>query len=140
MKNEHKKLLSYVIYTLLVVGLFVFLFWLGQFKTFQGFITKIESSSFDLRQVLVSKYKKANSDIAIIAVDNATYEYIMDRYGSWPISRSVWSDVIEFVERAKPKNIAFDLLFLKSNLNDLTSDKAFIDSVKKYDNVYLSML
>jgi len=139
MKNEHKKLLTYIIYTLIVVGLFVLLFWLGHFKSFQGFISKIESSSFDLRQTLVSDYKSANRDIAIIAVDDATYEYIMDKYGSWPISRKIWSDVVEFVELGKPKNIIFDLLFLKPNLNDIKADKAFIDTVKKHDNIYLSM-
>ncbi|MBQ8634591.1 diguanylate cyclase [bacterium] len=139
MKDEHKKFLTYVVYTLIVVGLFAFLFLMGRFSSFQGFITNIESASFDLRQVLVSKYKKADSNIAIIAVDNATYEYIMDKYGAWPISRSVWSEVIEFVEKGNPKNITFDLLFLKPNLNDVEADKIFIDSVKNHDNVFLSM-
>lgn len=139
MKNEHKKLLTYIIYTLIVVGLFATLIWLGHFKTLQGFANKIELSTFDLRQTLISKYKTPNKDIAIVAVDDATYEYIMDKHGSWPISRKVWSDTIEFIELAKPKNIIFDLLFLKPNLNDLKSDEALIDSVKKHNNIYLSM-
>lgn len=139
MKDEHKKLLTYIIYTLIVVGLFATLIWLGRFKAFQGFISKIELSTFDLRQSLISKYKTPNKNIAIVAVDDATYEYIMDKHGSWPISRKVWSDTIEFIELAKPKNIVFDLLFLKPNLNDLSSDKALINSVKNHKNIYLSM-
>lgn len=139
MKNEHKKLLTYIVYTLIVVGLFAVLGWLGQFKTFQGFISKIELSTFDLRQTLISSHKIPNKDIVIVAVDDATYEYIMDKHGSWPISRKVWSDVIEYIELAHPKNIIFDLLFLKANLNDLNSDKALISSIKNHDNVYLSM-
>ncbi len=139
MKNTHKKTLSYVIYTFIVVGLFAFLTWIVRFDSFQGFIRKIEASSFDLRQTIATLYKKANNDIVIISVDDATYEYIMDKYGSWPISRKVWSDIIEYVEQAKPKNIVFDMLFLKPNLNDIQSDKALVESVKKYDNVYLSM-
>ena len=139
MKEQHKKILSYVIYSFLMIVLFAAFIWLGKFQHFQDFMTKIEASSFDLRQTIVSKYKKANSDIVIIAVDDATYEYIMDKYGSWPITRKVWSDVIENVENANPKNIIFDMLFLKPNLADVEADKAFINSVKKHNNVYLSM-
>ncbi|MBR3604744.1 MAG: diguanylate cyclase [Candidatus Gastranaerophilales bacterium] len=139
MKEQHKKILSYVIYSFLMIVLFVAFVWLGKFEHFQDFITKIEASSFDLRQTIVSKYKKANSNIVIIAVDDATYEYIMDKYGTWPISRKVWSDVIENVEQAKPQNIIFDMLFLKPDLNNIEADKAFIESVKNNENVYLSM-
>ena len=63
----------------------------------------------------------------------------MNKYGSWPITRRVWVDVINHVEKANPKNIVFDLLFIKSNLNDLESDKAFVEAVKNYGNIYLSM-
>lgn len=139
MNEKYKKLLAYIVYTLIIVGIFTVLFWLGNFKTFQNFISQIEAGSFDLRQVIISKYKKANENIKIIAIDDATYEYIMDKYGSWPITRRIWSDVIEYVEIAKPKNLIFDLLFLKPNLNDTESDKALAQSIKKYDNVYLSM-
>ena len=109
-----------------MIVLFAAFVWLGKIKHFQDFMTKIEASSFDLRQTIVSKYKKANSDIVIIAVDDATYEYIMDKYGSWPITRKVWSDVIENVEKAEPRFIIFDMLFLKPNLADVESDKALI--------------
>ena len=139
MKEQHKKILSYVIYSFLMIVLFAAFVWLGKIKHFQDFITKIEASSFDLRQTIVSKYKKANSDIVIIAVDDATYEYIMDKYGAWPITRKVWSDVIENVEKAEPRFIIFDMLFLKPNLADIESDKAFVNSVKNHNNVYLSM-
>ena len=139
MIEKYKKVLTYVVYTLIVVGIFTLLAWLGRFDSFRNFMEKIELSSFDLRQSIVSKYKKPNKDIVIIAIDDATYEYIMDKYGSWPISRGIWADTINFVELAKPKNIIFDLLFIKSNLNDIKADSEFIKSVKDNDNIYLSM-
>lgn len=139
MSEKFKKLLTYIVYTLIVVGIFTMLFWLGSFKSFQNFVEKIEASSFDLRQSIISKYKVANKDIVIVAIDDATYEYIMNKYGAWPISRQIWADSVEFIEQAKPKNIVFDMLFVKPNLNDVKADMAFVDVVKKYDNIYLSM-
>ena len=139
MNKKYAKSLVYVVYTLIVVGIFTLLFFLGKNGSFQNFINKIESSSFDLRQSIISKYKTPSSDIKIIAIDDATYEYIMNNYGSWPITRRVWCDVVEFVEKGQPKNIIFDLLFIKPDLNDVDGDNAFVESIKKYNNVYLSM-
>ena len=139
MEENNKKKLTYVLYTFIIFALFTILVWLGHFSAFQDFITKIEQGSFDLRQTILSKYKKPNKDIVILSVDDATYEYIMDKYGSWPISRKIWSDTIEFIEKAQPKSIIMDLLFVKANLNDIESDKALVETVKKNDNVFLSM-
>ena len=139
MEENNKKKLTYVLYTFIIFALFAILVWLGHFSAFQDFITKIEQGSFDLRQTILSKYKKPNKDIVILSVDDATYEYIMDKYGSWPISRKIWSDTIEFIEKAQPKSIIMDLLFVKANLNDIESDKALVETVKKNDNVFLSM-
>ncbi len=139
MEENNKKKLTYVLYTFIIFALFTILVWLGHFSAFQDFITKIEQGSFDLRQTILSKYKKPNKDIVILSVDDATYEYIMDKYGSWPISRKIWSDTIEFIEKAQPKSIIMDLLFVKANLNDIESDKALVETVEKNDNVFLSM-
>lgn len=139
MKEKHKKSLMYLGYTLIVLLIFFFFGWLGHFGTFKTFITSIEQSTFDLRQILITKYKKPNKDIVILAVDGATYEYIMDKYGYWPISRQVWADVVNGIEKTNPKYIIFDMLFVKPNLADIQADNAFVQSVKNNNNVYLSM-
>ena len=134
-----RKKLTYFIYILIIVSIFSFLFWIGHFKGAQEFYNRIEQSSFDVRQSFISNYKKPNKDIVILSVDDATYEYIMDKYGQWPITRGVWSNIIENIEKANPKAIAFDLLFIKPNLKEVKGDLALIQSVKKYQNVYLPM-
>lgn len=139
MNEQQKKALIYTIYSLTVIFVFGFLLWLGHFRAFQEFINKIENSTFDLRQNIVSTYKKPNKQLVILAVDDATYEYVMDKYGSWPISRKIWSDVINSLETIKPKYIIFDLLFVKPNLNDVEADNSLVESVKNNKNVYLSM-
>ncbi len=140
MENKMKnKKLTYIIYTIIVILLFSLLIWLGHFAKFQEFITKIEQSSFDLRQNIIYKNKTPNKDIVILAVDDATYEYIMDKYGSWPISRQIWSDVVNSIENANPKYIIFDMLFVKPNLSDKKADNNFINTIKNNQNIYLSM-
>ena len=134
-----RKKLTYFIYILIIVSIFSFLFWIGHFKGAQEFYNRIEQSSFDVRQSFISNYKKPNKDIVILSVDDATYEYIMDKYGQWPITRGVWSNIIENIEKANPKAIAFDLLFIKPNLKEAKGDLALIQSVKKHQNVYLPM-
>ncbi len=139
MTKEGKKRLIYAVYTLIVITLFGCLVWLGHFVSFQNFINTIEQSTFDRRQKVIAKYKTANKDFVIISVDDQAYEYVMDKYGEWPVSRKIWSEVINFVEKAGPKSIVFDLIFAKPNLKDIASDEALINSVKNNNNVYLSM-
>ncbi|MBR1617827.1 CHASE2 domain-containing protein, partial [bacterium] len=139
MTEQYRKILTYIIYALIVVLIFVSMLWLGQFRAFERFINKIENATFDFRQSIISQYKKADKDIVIVAVDTETYEYVMDKYGSWPISRKIWADTVSAMESVEPCYIIFDLLFLKPNLNDLESDKALIEVVRDNPNIYLSM-
>ena len=139
MNEKQKKTVLYVIYAAIVFLIFAFLVWLGHFNVFQQFVTRVENSSFDLRQTMILPHKKANPDIVVLTVDDETYEYIMDKYGSWPISRRVWADVINALETARPKYIIFDMLFIKPNLADTAADKYFVDTVRNNKNVYLSM-
>ena len=134
-----KKNLIFKLCTIMVLCIFIVFLCLGHFSSLNNFISKIEKNSFDLRQTLISKYKKANSDIVILTVDDATYEYIMDKYGSWPISRKIWAEVINSLEEVNPKFLIFDMLFLKPNLSDVTADNKLINAVENNQNVFLSM-
>ena len=135
----NKKVLTYIVYAFIVFAIFMVFIWLGHFDIFRQFVVKIENSSFDLRQGIISKYNKPRENIVVIAVDDASYEYIMNNEGSWPISRLAWANTIMALEHVNPKYIIFDMLFLKPNLNDADSDNAFIASVGQFSNVYLSM-
>ena len=137
--KDKKKIVLYFLYTIIVFFIFGLLTWLGHYDVIRQFITKIENSSFDLRQSIISRHKTPNKDIVILAVDDASYEYIMDKVGTWPISRLAWANIISALEYVNPRVIAFDLLFLKPNLYDLQSDNAFASAVAQFNNVYLAM-
>ena len=106
-----------------------------------SFINVVENRTFDLRQnVLISnKAKQHNSDIIIAAIDDASYEYILDNYGEWPLPRNVYAGIAEYLETQNPKSIAFDLMFVKSIKSEKEADDVLINIFKKYDNIYTAM-
>ena len=112
MTDKQNQRLLLIVYSFLIGFICVFFLWLGNFKIFQDFVIKIEQNSFDMRQAIASKYKIMDERIVVLAIDDAAYEYIMDTYGVWPVSRKVWADIVELLELADPKAIVFDLLFI----------------------------
>lgn len=121
---------------LLVFG---FLIYAGRFNAFGKFIAAIEYKTFDIRQNIILPHKESDKDIVIIAVDDPSYEYIAENFGTWPVPRSFWAKLIKGLEVANPKLIAFDLLFTK-RLGALDEgDRALIEAVADNQNVYLSM-
>ena len=85
----------------MVLGVFLYLI---QIPSFLGFLSGVENKTFDLRQSIVSKYRKISNKIVIIAVDDASYEYIVDKYGSWPVPRSYWAKLITNLEPSNQMN------------------------------------
>ena len=132
------KKLSYAV-GLIFFAVFVFL--ILKNANLNSFVNSIENRTFDLRQSIMinENAKKANKDIVIVAIDDATYEYILDNYGEWPLPRDVYAKVINYLEHQNPRIIAFDLMFVKSLKSKNEADKALIDAFEKYDNVFTSM-
>lgn len=106
-----------------------------------NFIDAIENRTFDLRQSLLINEgaKKASKDIVIVAIDDATYEYILDYYGEWPLPRDTYAKIINYLEKQSPRAIAFDLMFVKSLKSKNQADEALVQTFKKYNNLYTSM-
>lgn len=132
------KKIFYIIGLILILGLL----FLGFKKAnLNSFIDIVESRTFDLRQSVMinANAKKVNDDIVIIAIDDASYEYILDNYGEWPLSRDIYAKIIDYLEIQRPKIIAFDLMFVKSLKSKPNADQALIDAFSKYKNVYTAM-
>ena len=132
--NKKKKFFNIIIYFLAFILVFGFVIY-----AFGKFISGIENKTFDIRQNFMLPHKKNNSDIVIIAVDDPSYEYITENFGTWPVPRSFWAKLIKGLEKANPKFIAFDLLFTKRLDTPDKGDLELIEAVKNNKNVYLSM-
>ena len=128
-------------YILSVVVFSIILFATVKNSNISHLLTTLENRSFDIRQNIIinSGYKKANKDIVIVAIDDASYEYILDKYGEWPMPRDMYTKIINCIEQDKPKSIAFDLMFVKSLKSKQDADNSLASSFKKYNNVYTAM-
>ncbi len=75
---------------------------------FSDFILKTENKTFDSRQVMLvnNKIKKPNKDIVIVTIDDASFEYLTNKYGEWPLPRTVYADLINFIEQQNPLSIS----------------------------------
>ena len=94
----------------------------------------MENKTFDIRQNIIAKDKKVRDDIVIITVDDPSYEYLVETYGDWPIPRSVYADVVEYVQAQHPQYMEFELIFIKSLNRIPKSDDKLINKFKKYNN------
>ena len=106
-----------------------------------SFFEVAENRSFDYRQALRVMHKQPmpNRDIVILSIDDASLEKLWDKYGEWPIPRNVYSDIINHIEKDNPKAIVFDLIFLKSMRANKEADKALVEALNKYENIYTGM-
>ncbi len=104
-------------------------------ENIRAFVGNVENKTFDLRQKIVAPYKKINKDIVIIEVDTKSYEYIVDKYGEWPIPRSFWGNLITELEKYNPKLVVLDLLFPKRYNKFKGADDVLINAVLKNNNV-----
>lgn len=138
---KDKKVLASAGYVLLMLVVLILITAFMKSADVGSFVQLMENKTFDLRQSLLvnAGQKKSHDEIVIIAIDDASYEYLLTRYGEWPIPRSVYADVINYVEKQKPSLIAFDLMFVESIKSTPNSDNKLIATIKKYDNVYTSM-
>ncbi|MFR1673221.1 MAG: CHASE2 domain-containing protein, partial [Candidatus Gastranaerophilaceae bacterium] len=128
-------------YILGLVFFVIFTFLILKNANLNTFIDTVENRTFDLRQsIMINEgVKKHNDDIVIVAIDDASYEYILDHYGEWPLPRDTYAKIIDYLELQNPKIIAFDLMFVKSIKSKNDADNALINSFKKYDNVFTAM-
>lgn len=126
------------------IGLFffaLFAFIILKNANLASFVDTVENRTFDLRQsILINEgAKKPSEDIVIVAIDDATYEYILDNYGEWPLPRDTYAKVINYLEQQSPRSIVFDLMFVKSIKSSNGADKMLINSFQKYNNIFTSM-
>ena len=134
--DSFKRYFWYSLYILVTFALLIGVF--GE-KHVRGFFTTMENKTFDVRQNIAANKRFTNKDIAIISVDDASYEYLLGKYGEWPISRGIYADMVEYLQAQKPAVIAFDLMFVKSIKSSNNDDEKLAKSISKYDNVFTAI-
>lgn len=134
-----KKYKNIILYSISLILLLVLLFIIFSKPNSRNFFSAMEAKTFDLRQMVIADAKKTNKDIVIVTVDDPSYEYLLNRYGDWPVPREVYASFIDYVEAEKPAVIAFDLMFVNSLRSKPDSDRKLVAAIAKYNNVFTAI-
>lgn len=140
-KKEYNKkiLLKYFIYSIGVVLGICLLLWLFKITNSESFLMMMENKTFDLRQKSITTAKKTNDNIVIITVDNASYEYLVNKYGEWPMPRRIYADIAQYLEKQNPASIVFDFLFVNSFKSAQNDDLRLIKEFENNNKIYTSI-
>ena len=108
----------------------------------------IELKTYDWRLARTAKPATARKDIALVEIDEYSLRNLQPNAGRWPWPRVVHSSLIDYLARAKPAVIVYDVNFAEPDTrvgfeyggdrwSGAQSDKAFADSIKAAGNVIL---
>ena len=136
---KDKFFLKYLIYSVYIVITAGLLFTLLTMPSVKDFFTSIENKTFDARQNFIAPYKKVTKDIAIISVDDESYEYLLEKYGEWPISRNIYADIVKYLQKQQVGVVAFDLMFVKSIKSSSNADENLAKVFLNNDNVFTAI-
>lgn len=133
---KHRLDIFFSVFLIFLIGAIFYIFPKQQTK---NIINTIEAKSFDFRQAIISKNKHASKDIIIVTVDDPSYEFLIDKYGDWPIPRNVHAKLLEYIQGQNPKYVLFDMLFIRSLRRVPGSDKELVEAFEKYQNTYTGL-
>ena len=100
----------------------------------RGSLDWLENRSSDRRAVATINPSRANRDIVIIDIDNASYRTLTDKLGRWPWTRRVWTELVRYLIPGKPRLILVDILF---NGAEPEADLEFSKVISQAGNVVL---
>jgi adenylate cyclase len=108
----------------------------------------VELRTYDWRLSSTARPETARRDIALIEIDEYSLRNLQPNAGRWPWPRIVHGELLDYLARASPKVIAYDVDFAEpdsrlgfpfgdATLSGAESDKAMADSIRAAGNVIL---
>ena len=83
---------------------------------------------------------KADPQIIIVDINEASLAAFSKEYGRWPWPRQVLGEFLENIQAQKPKAIVFDIVFSDADIYNPDSDAYFNDVIGASDNVFFPIL
>ncbi len=127
-KKKQNRILSVVLIT---IGVFIASFILMRIKPIQILELKHTDQLFEWRGPL----DVSDSPIVLVAISQKADEEIPEKY-PWPTS--VHAKLVENLNKAGAKVIAYDVVFDNPDIHDVKNDTLFAEAIKKHGNVLLA--
>ena len=109
----------------------------------QGFLNLVASADTKLFDSLISHRliaPKADPDIVILDIDEASLASMAKQHGRWPWPNRVLGELVRGIETQKPQAIVFDILFSDPDVQRPASDAAFNQAIAESNSTFFPML
>ncbi len=83
---------------------------------------------------------KADKDIVIVDINEASLAAFAKEYGRWPWPRQVLGEFVENIQAQNPKAIVFDIVFSDADIYNADSDAYFNEVITGSDNTFFPIL
>jgi len=100
----------------------------------------MRNRSFDLMVKNRIVVPRADPNIVIVDINEASLNAMAKEYGRWPWPRQVFGEFVENIEAQHPKAIVFDILFSDADVYNPDSDTYFNDVIAGTNNTFFPML
>lgn len=102
-----------------------------------GVLDSFENKSWDWR-LRAFATSTAPETVAILAVDQASLDYVADEQGlSWPWPRGLWVPIVEYCRSAGATGVVFDVLFTEFSSYGLEDDAEFASVMGQQPDIVL---
>ncbi len=108
-----------------------------------GVVDLLASADTKLFDTLVSKrlrYTKADPEIVIVDIDEASLAGMAPEHGRWPWPNQVLGELVQGIEQQKPRAIVFDILFSDPDVQRPQSDAAFNAVIERSTSTFFPVL
>ena len=83
---------------------------------------------------------KADKDIVIVDINEASLAAFSKEYGRWPWPRQVLGEFVENIQAQNPKAIVFDMVFSDADIYNADSDAYFNEVIASSENTFFPIL
>ena len=98
-----------------------------------------ENLTWSWRVQAMAKPSPSVAKIRIVTLDQASLDWAKEENGlGWPWPRETYTYLLDFLNRAKPRVTAFDLIFSEPSVYGVADDSALAKGVRQAGNVILS--
>lgn len=112
LSKQQKRDIRGILLSLIVFVVMSLIFTFGGFK-------QLEWLADDLKTQLLRDEMKADEQVVVLLVDEASLSSMAPVVGRWPWPRSVWADVLEYMAMGGAISVAYDILFTERSLGSV---------------------
>jgi adenylate cyclase len=87
---------------------------------FLPFVRTVELKSYDWRMRATADPSKARTDIVLVDIDEQSIRILAPFFGRWPWPRMVHAHLLNYLARARPKVVLYDILFTEEDRQTFT--------------------